>query len=163
MPNTPTSVHPMLAALERGAHRLVLAESCTGGMVCASLAQIPGISEWLCGSLVTYRASSKTAWLAVPESLIQQCTTESPEVTQAMCCEALQKTPEATIAAAITGHLGPNAPTQIDGIVFISIARRINGAIVQVTCVRRELHTTERIARQVEASQLVTKLILSSI
>ena len=35
--------------------RLVLAESCTGGLAAATLAAIPGISHWLCGSAVTYR------------------------------------------------------------------------------------------------------------
>ena len=39
--------------------RLVLVESCTGGMISAMLARTPGISESLCGSWVVYREKSK--------------------------------------------------------------------------------------------------------
>lgn len=34
-------------------HRLVLAESCTGGLVAARLTSIAGVSEIFCGSMVT--------------------------------------------------------------------------------------------------------------
>lgn len=152
----------ILTALTEGSHRLVLAESCTGGMVCAILSQIPGISQRLCGSSVTYRAETKNSWLEIPETLIEQYTPESPEVTQAMCRAVLQKTPEATLAAAITGHLGPDAPAEKDGVVYISVARRVDNQILQVTCLRRRLTKADRVARQIEASQLVIKQLLSS-
>ena len=35
--------------------RVVLAESCTAGLVSAALAQVPGVSEFHCGSAVVYR------------------------------------------------------------------------------------------------------------
>ncbi|MCA9159342.1 MAG: CinA family protein, partial [Planctomycetales bacterium] len=50
--------------------RLVLVESCTAGRVAATLGELPGISQWLCGSLVVYRNASKSAWLGVPDSLL---------------------------------------------------------------------------------------------
>ncbi len=150
-------------ALQRSQHRLVLAESCTGGMVSAILAQIPGISQWLCGSAVTYRSQTKTSWLSIPDSTINQYTAESPEITQAMCEQVLRITPEATVAAAVTGHLGPNAPDDLDGIIFIAVARRINDQIVHVTCLKRQLSETERVARQIEASRMVVKILQSSL
>jgi len=155
--------HPILELLDHGDHKLVLAESCTGGMICASLTQIPGISKRLCGSAVTYRSETKSQWLSIPESLIEQYTAESAEVTQAMSREVLMKTPEATVAAAITGHFGPDAPEEIDGVVFIAVSRRVGEEIVQVTCIRRELTHSDRLSRQLEASQLVIKQIQSSL
>lgn len=157
------TTHPILTALSQGSHRLVLAESCTGGMVSAILSQIPGISQWLCGSAVTYRATTKSEWLELPEALIEQYTAESAEVTQAMCNASLKKTPEATLAAAVTGHLGPNAPSEQDGIIFIAVAKRVQNEIIQVTCLRRKLTQSERPQRQLEASQLVIKQLLSSL
>ena len=43
--------------------RVVFAESCTAGMVSATLAAVPGISDYLCGSMVTYRPEIKENWL----------------------------------------------------------------------------------------------------
>ena len=88
---------------------------------------------------------------------------ESPEITQAMCEQVLRITPEATVAAAVTGHLGPNAPDDLDGIIFIAVARRINDQIVRVTCLKRQLSETERVARQIEASRMVVKILQSSL
>ena len=48
--------------------RLVLAESCTGGLICATLATIPGISQWLCGSSVVYRETTKRDWLGIDDA-----------------------------------------------------------------------------------------------
>jgi nicotinamide mononucleotide (NMN) deamidase PncC len=41
-----------------------------------------------------------------------------------MARKVLARTPEADIAASVTGHLGPNAPPALDGLVFIGIAIR---------------------------------------
>ena len=51
--------------LEREQTKIVLAESCTGGRIAATLTQIPGVSAVFCGSCVVYRESAKTAWLGV--------------------------------------------------------------------------------------------------
>ena len=41
---------------------LVLAESCTCGLIAATLARIPGMSAVLAGSFVVYQIDSKAAW-----------------------------------------------------------------------------------------------------
>ena len=48
----------------------------------------------------------------------------SAQVAGQMALAILEKTPEATLAAAITGHLGPGAPADQDGQVFMAVARR---------------------------------------
>lgn len=112
--------------LRDGGDRLVLAESCTAGLVAAELGQIPGISEFLCGSMVVYRTPTKTAWLGISSELLNDpgMGPVSAEVTIALAQAVLEKTPEATIAAAITGHLGPGAPADLDGQVYCAIVRR---------------------------------------
>ncbi len=106
--------------------RLVLAESCTAGLVAAELGQIPGISEFLCGSMVVYRTPTKTAWLGISTVLLEnpEIGPVSAQVTTALAEAVLARTPEATVAAAITGHLGPGSPAALDGKVFCAIARR---------------------------------------
>ena len=106
--------------------RLVLAESCTAGLVAAELGKIPGISDILCGSMVVYRTATKAAWLGIPSLILQDPTLGpvSAEVTVALAQAVLEKTPEATIAGAITGHLGPESPPMLDGQLFLAFARR---------------------------------------
>ena len=106
--------------------RLVLAESCTAGLVAAELGQIPGISEYLCGSMVVYRTPTKTAWLGVSSEVLKDPAIGpvSALVTLTLAEAVLEKTPEATLAAAITGHLGPGAPTEKDGQVYCVVIRR---------------------------------------
>lgn len=134
--------------------RVVFAESCTGGLVSATLAKIPGISEHHCGSAVTYRNDSKHHWLGVNAGLL----TRPGPVSNVVACEMakgiLAKTPEADWSASVTGHLGPNAPRRLDGVVFIGIARRTPARTVAR---KYSLQTEARIARQRQAAELVLK------
>lgn len=149
--------------LEQRGLMVVFAESCTGGLVAASLAMVPGISRCLCGSLVTYREASKAAWLGVEPQLIAAVSAVSPEVTAAMASGALRRTAEANWAAAVTGHLGPDAPLELDGRVCIAIACRLQGLsgtpaadeVQLVVELQRQLTSSSRGPRQQEAAQLV--------
>ncbi len=104
--------------------RLVLAESCTGGLVAALLTRIPGVSEVLCGSAVVYQVETKARWLRVSRDLLLKPGPVSREVASAMAAGALASTPQATVAGAITGHLGPGAPPAQDGLAFLAFASR---------------------------------------
>ncbi len=114
----------LAALLTEADRRLVLAESCTAGLVAASLGRVPGISRHLCGSLVSYRESAKTNWLGVPPSVLQQHTVASEAVARLMATGALVATPEADLAASVTGHLGPNAPPEQDGLIYVGVVER---------------------------------------
>ncbi len=106
--------------------RIVFAESCTAGLVSATLAQNPGISGFHCGSAVTYRNDTKHLWLHVSNALLEPPGpgAVSEAVARAMVQGVLMRTPEADCAAAITGHLGPDAEPAMDGLIWIGLARR---------------------------------------
>lgn len=104
--------------------RIVFAESCTAGLACATLAMVPGISKRLCGAFVTYRDSAKREMLGVPKLDLETEGAVSVAVARFMAEGALRRTPEARIAVSITGHLGPEAPAELDGLAFIGLARR---------------------------------------
>ena len=107
--------------------RLVLVESCTAGRVAATLGELPGVSQWLCGSLVVYRNASKSAWLGVPDSLLDdpQQGPVSESASRWLARAALERTPEASMAVAVTGDIGPNAPPATDGCIFLAAAIRV--------------------------------------
>ncbi len=136
--------------------RIVFAESCTGGMISAEIAKIPGVSDWLCGSAVTYRCDTKVRWIGVNSTAIEQHTAVSAEVATQMASGVLERTPEADVAASVTGHLGPDAPEGFDGVVFVGLALRDGG----VNASRFQLAGKHRGERQVEAAELVMKQVL---
>ncbi len=117
-----SAIHELALSLGKCRARLVLAESCTGGLLAARLTEIPGISEFFCGSHVVYRESSKSEWLGVKNTLLKKVSAVSADVAEAMVRGALEKTPEASIAGAITGYLGPTGKSV--GKVFVSAIRR---------------------------------------
>lgn len=113
-------------ALATAQARIVLAESCTAGRVAAILASLPGISQWLCGSFVVYRCDSKTRWLGIPTKLLDdpRIGPVSRETSELLASAALEATPEARFALAITGDIGPGAPPSTDGVCFIACRDR---------------------------------------
>lgn len=135
---------------------IVFAESCTGGLVAASLAQIPGISENLCGSAVTYQNATKHAWLRIDQQTLHRPGPVSSAVARLMAERVLENTFQANLAVSVTGHLGPDAPAKLDGVVYVGIAVRSAGSTPFRTRVRRyQLSTDTRRTRQREATAVV--------
>jgi len=85
---------------------LALAESCTAGIVSALLAGIPGASEVLWGSFVTYTKEAKVSMLGIEEKIPETFGLVSKECACAMAAGALRKS-GAGIAASVTGLAGP--------------------------------------------------------
>ena len=123
-------------ALRTSAARVVFAESCTGGLVSAALTEVPGISDHHCGSAVVYRVETKAAWLGISRSRLERPGPVSRIVAGEMASRVLRRTPEAALAASVTGHLGPHAPPRQDGLIYIGLAGR-DGRAVQVLAVHR--------------------------
>lgn len=135
--------------------RIVFAESCTAGLAAALLAGNPGISEHLCGSWVTYRDECKRDWLGVSAELLAEHTAVSAATTEAMCRAALERSPSADYAAAITGHLGPNAPAGQDGVCFLAIAAREELGCERFSARRLVLMEPTRLDRQLTAARML--------
>ena len=121
-------IHKRLLAAD---HTLVIAESCTAGRIAATLAEVPGASRVLAGSAVVYQIPTKVAWLHIPEATFDDADAVSSTVAHEMATGVLRQTPHASIALAITGHLGPNAPEDLDGTAWVAIANGRNGKVVE--------------------------------
>lgn len=104
---------------------IVTAESCTGGLIAASLAAVPGASAALERGFVTYTNKAKTEMLGVPHELLDQHGAVSREVALAMVEGALLHSP-ADLAVAVTGIAGPDGGSEQKpvGLVHIAAARR---------------------------------------
>jgi PncC family amidohydrolase len=148
----------LLAACEL---RVVFAESCTAGLACATLAKTPGISEHLCGSAVTYRNETKAEWLGVGRDVLAKPGPVSRITAEQMAAGVLRATPEADLSVSITGHLGPNAPGKLDGLVYVGLARREAGNVVPLPVRKLKLKTASRLSRQQEAAGEFLAALLS--
>jgi len=155
----------LIEKLRKRQIRLVLAESCTGGLVAARLTEIGGASEVFCGSMVTYRDAVKAGWLGISADMLLQHSAVSAEVTREMARAVLRATPEASLAVAITGHLGPDAPQALDGVLYAAILWREtpSGADSPLIEVRHRLQTLGRVERQQEAAEFLLRWIEESV
>ena len=98
------------------------AESCTGGLFASSITDVPGASEVLSSSYITYSADSKIKELGVPAELISRCGVVSAEVAECMAKGAKERS-GADIAVSVTGYAGPDAdPGHNAGEAFIGYA-----------------------------------------
>ena len=101
--------------------QIVLAESCTAGLISGTLGRVAGISEFLAGSAVVYQIETKARWLGVDHQLLIDPGPVSRIVAEQMAEGVLRMTPHASISMSITGHLGPNAPPELDGVVWCTV------------------------------------------
>ena len=138
--------------------RFVFAESCTSGLAAASVGSQPGISQFFCGSHVTYRNESKSHWLDVKQHDLNTVGPVSSAVSKQMAEGALSRTPEAQLAVSVTGHLGPDSPDGLDGVVFLGVAIRLPDRMAVVSH-RIVLPSASRADRQ----QLATLEILCTL
>jgi len=81
---------------------LVTAESCTGGLIAALLADIPGAGRLLDCAFVTYSPESKKRCLSVGAETLERCNLTSETVAREMAAGAL-KNSRANVAVSNTG------------------------------------------------------------
>ena len=149
----------MLAACRERALRLVTAESCTGGLVAATLTEIAGSSDVVEGGFVTYADEAKEAMLGVPRALLAAHGAVSEPVARAMAEGALGRSPRAQLSVAITGIAGPGGGSSAKpvGLVYLAAARR--GGAIQC---ERQLYGGDRQAVREAALERALALLLET-
>ncbi len=104
--------------------KVVLAESCTGGLVAAALTEIAGSSSVLDRGFVTYSNESKAAELGVAMDLIEAFGAVSVACVYAMAQGALERS-NADVAVAISGIAGPGGGSDQKPVGTVVFARAI--------------------------------------
>lgn len=103
---------------------VALAESCTGGLVAASLTEVAGSSGYFLGGVVAYANRAKEGLLGVPSTVLAAHGAVSAQVAKAMA-QAARSRFGSDLAAAITGIAGPDGGTAEKpvGLVYVGLAR----------------------------------------
>ncbi|MCJ2186315.1 CinA family protein [Novosphingobium beihaiensis] len=106
--------------------KIALAESCTGGLVCAALTEIPGSSAVLDRGFVTYSNEAKQELLGVPQDLLDAFGAVSPATAWAMAQGAIRNS-NADVAVAVSGIAGPEGGTEMKPVGTVVFALAIRG------------------------------------
>lgn len=107
--------------------KLTTAESATGGLIAATLVNVPGMSEFFQEGYVTYSDAAKIKMIHVKPEIIAKYGVVSAE-TAADMAEAAAKTAECEAALSVTGVAGPDGGTKDCpvGLVYIGCYYRGN-------------------------------------
>jgi nicotinamide-nucleotide amidase len=98
------------------------AESLTGGLVAATLVEIPGVSAVYRGGLVVYATDLKHALAGVPEDLLAARGPVDPDVAAALAAGARERC-GADWGLATTGVAGPDPQDgKPVGLVYVAVA-----------------------------------------
>lgn len=105
--------------------KLAVAESCTGGLLLATLTEFPSASDYLLGGIVCYSNEVKEKILHVSPYSLKNYGAVSKEVATEMCKGLFQVT-TAEIAISVTGILGPSGASveKPIGTVWMAIGKR---------------------------------------
>ena len=124
------AAHALLDLCRRKGLKIAAAESCTGGLLTATLTEIPGSSDVVDRGFVTYSDQAKIAMLGVPASMLEQRGAVSRETAEVMARGALAES-GVDLAVSITGIAGPGGATagKPVGLVHLAATAR-DGRIV---------------------------------
>jgi nicotinamide-nucleotide amidase len=147
-----SAARALLALLRTRKLKLAAAESCTGGLLTATLTGIPGSSEVVDRGFVTYSNAAKHQMLGVPTRTLENFGAVSRETALAMAKGALAHS-VADIAVSITGIAGPGGGSKQKpvGLVHIAAAAR-GGAAIHRECRFGSIGRAKVRKRSVEAA-----------
>src|SRR5215468_6363009 len=116
------SVAEIIGELVRRGETLAVAESLTGGLLAASIVDVPGASAVFRGGLVVYATDLKATLAGVPTDLLEARGPVDPDVAAALA-DGARRTCGATWGIATTGVAGPTPQDGIAvGTVFVAVA-----------------------------------------
>ena len=101
---------------------ITFADSCTGGRIAAAFTAVPGASNVLNGSCVTYSNEIKHRWLGVELSILENFGAVSKECVSQML-DGVREMAQSDYAIAVSGIAGPTGGTEFKpvGTVYIGI------------------------------------------
>lgn len=134
---------------------VAVAESCTGGLVAATITEVAGSSGYFLGGVVSYADNAKSALLGVPEPTLAAHGAVSAQVAIAMATGARAIFGTA-LAVSITGVAGPDGSTEAKpaGLTYVALAD------ASTTDVRRFAFAGERAANRASAAHAALEWLI---
>jgi nicotinamide-nucleotide amidase len=113
---------------------VALAESCTGGLIAATLTSVAGSSGYFLGGVVSYSNEAKEAFLDVPSETLDAHGAVSAQVARAMASGARARF-AADLAVGVTGIAGPDGGSEEKpvGLTYVGLADKGNADVRRFT------------------------------
>ena len=150
----------LASLLEAAGWKVALAESCTGGLVCATLTELAGSSNWFERGYITYSNQAKTECLGVPAELIESHGAVSEPVARAMA-EGAQRNAKVKAAISITGIAGPSGGSSEKPVGTVCFAWAIQGEEAVATTCKTKLFAGDRQAVRHQATAFALEELLA--
>ena len=112
---------------------LALAESCTGGLISGMIAELPGVSSFFEGSVVSYSGAVKEGTLGVLKSTIQ-CHGEVSRPVALEMARGVRKQIGSDWSVSVTGIAGPTGGTPekpVGTVCFAVVGPGFEKAVIQ--------------------------------
>ena len=109
------------------------AESCTGGLISATLINVPGISELYKAGFVTYSNKAKRKLLGVKKGTLEKYGAVSSQTAQEMVKGLLAET-KTDVGIAVTGIAGPDGGTKEKPVGLVYISCNVKGKVTVKEC-----------------------------
>ncbi len=159
LPEDLTALAARVIAENRAIGRTVaLAESCTGGLVCAALTEVPGSSAVLDRGFVAYSNEAKHESLGVSNDIIDTFGAVSIACAWAMAQGALRVS-QADVAVAVSGIAGPDGGSEFKPVGTVVFARAVRGSD-ELVAEERLLEGTTRAEIRHQAALVALELLL---
>lgn len=138
-------------------YSIAAAESCTAGMFTARLVNVPGASDVLNESFITYSNEAKMKYLGVREETLKSVGAVSKETARQMA-EGVARAASANVGVGITGLAGPGGETleKKAGLVYIAVC--VNGKTIVK---KHQLKGNRQKVREVAVSRAMTMVRLA--
>lgn len=119
-------------ALIEKAYRIACAESCTGGLLCGKIIDVPNASAVLDCSFVTYANEAKIKYLGVKEETIIKYGVVSEEVAGQMA-KGVALEAGAQVGVATSGIAGPTGGTATKPVGMVCFGFWVDGKLTTAT------------------------------
>lgn len=141
--------------LKKNNWKLSTAESCTGGLVAASVVNISGISEFFEEGFITYSSRAKVKRIGVNPDVIEKYGVVSNETAEAMAI-ATANTANSDCSISTTGVAGPNGGTREVPVGCVCIGCSVKGKAYST---RKLFKGTRQEIRQQAAEEAIKYLV----
>ncbi len=151
-------IEHIIKSLKKAGKKITAVESCTGGLICSMITEIPGSSNVFDGGIISYANSIKNSWVGVSTETLQRYGAVSEQCVAEML-DGILSASHADFALATSGIAGPDGGSEEKpvGTVYVGVKSANKGAKIQRLLLKGDRHYI-----QTQSAYFAFKLLLES-